>query len=160
MEKQYDKKLIGWIAGIVFLAVVTVWISITFFTNQRVKEIDVSAVDRLSAAGLVYNIDKLRQKHDYITITGYAYQPGISVDTVQTAVVIHDVMTDTYYELPTESVNKEKLTEDAGDGYNYDYAQFEAVAYKKHVPDASRVYILYRVNGSEILVETSEAIYY
>lgn len=160
MNQQYDKKKIGWIAGAIFVAAVVLWVALTFFTNQRVKKIDVSNIDRLAAAGVEYNIDSVNYKYDYISIKGYAYQPGISVDTVETVVVIYDAITDTYYELPTESVKKSKLTKKADDGYNYDYAQFEAVAFKNKIPDGSRIYILYRVNDSEILIETEEAIYF
>lgn len=160
MSKQYDKKLIGWIAGAVFTVVVILWIGITFFTNQRVKEIDVSNIDRTAAAGVDFSIDSVSHKYDYISIRGHAYQPGISVDMVETVIVVYDAVNDKYYELPTESVKRKKLTEEANDGYNYDYAQFEAVAFKNKIPDGSRVCILYRVNGSEILIETEEAIYF
>lgn len=159
MEKQYNKKIIGLAAGSVFTLFLLLWIFLTFYTNQRVKEIDVSAMERLAAAGVEYSIDSVNYKDTYVSIKGYAYQAGISVDTVKTAVVLYDAANEKYYELPTESVKKTKLSKKANDGYNYDYAQFEAVALKKKIPDDSQIFILYRVNGSEILVETSEAVH-
>lgn len=160
MNMQYDKKkTVAVIAGI-FAVAALLWLGLTFYSNQRVKVIDVSSCDRLAAAGVDYSIDSVNYKYDYISIKGHAYQPGISVDTVETVVVIYDAINDVYYELPTESVKRTKLTEKADDGYNYDYAQFEAVAFKSKIPDGSRIFILYRVNDSEILIETEESIYF
>lgn len=160
MHMQYEKKKIAAVVAVVFSLLVIVWLGLTFFINQRVKPIDVSACDRQSAAGVDWKIDSVKGEYNYMTIKGHAYQPGISVDKVETVVVIHDAVNDVYYELPTESVKKEKLTEKAGDGYNYDYAQFQAVAFLDKIPDGSRIYILYRANGSNILVETDEVIYF
>lgn len=160
MHMQYKKKRMAAILTGIFLLAVVVWLGLTFYTNQRIKPIDVSACDRLLAAGVDWKIESINYRYDYLTIKGYAYQPGISVDTVKTTVVIYDAVSDRYYELPTENVKKTKLTKEADDGYNYDYAQFEAAAFQKKIPDGSRIYILYRVNGSEILIETDEAIYF
>lgn len=160
MHMEYDKKKTAAALAVIFSLLVIVWLGLTFFTNQWVKPLDVSACDRISAAGVDWQIDSVDAKYDYLTIKGHAYQPGISVDTVETAVVIYDAVNDAYYELPTENIKKTKLTEKADDGYNYDYAQFEAVAYQNKIPDGSRIYILYKANGSNILIETDNVIYF
>ena len=41
-------------------------------------------------------------------IRGYAYEPGISIDTADTRLLAYDPAAGVYYRLPTENVKKKK----------------------------------------------------
>ena len=124
------------------------------------KIVDVSVCEIADETTMQYKIEKIEYKSNYIKISGYAYRQGISVDTADTVLLAHDPTTDIYYELPTENVKKTKLSKNADDGFNYDYAEFQSVVRSKKIPGGCRACIWYRGNGENVLIPTEEVLYY
>lgn len=160
MKKQYDKAKVSKIVLCLFAALSAVYLLFMFWVNQRVVTVDVSGCEVAEAGQMNYKIEKIACKYDYVEIKGYAYRPGVSVDTADTVLLAYDPTTGIYYKLPTENVKKTKLTENADDGFNYDYAQFKSVTLRKKIPGGCRVCIWFRGNGENILIPTEEVIFY
>lgn len=160
MKNQYNKSKVSKIVLCLFFICAAGYVFFMFWLNQRVVTVDVSACDTVAAERMKYKIEKINCKYDYVEITGYAYEPGVSVDTADTVLLAHDPVTDVYYKLPTENLKKTKLTKNANDGFNYDYAQFKSVTLQKKLPGGCRVCIWYRGNGENILIPTEEVIFY
>lgn len=160
LKQPYDKGKVGKILFAIFTVCAAAYLLLLFWTNQRVIVADVSRCEMQSADRIEWKIEKMLGKHEYMTIKGYAYQRGVSVDTTETVLIAYDEEKDIYYELPTECVKKTKLTKKADDGCNYDYAGFRSVVLLKKVPRGSKVYIRYRGNGTDVLIPTDEVINY
>lgn len=160
LKQPYDKGLLGKLFVGIFALCAVIYLLLLFGTNQRVITVDVSRCETKVAEKMTWEIESMTGKNGYMTIKGYAYQPGVSVDTTETVVLAYDAENGVYYQLPTESVKKTKLTEKADDGCNYDYAEFKSVVALKKVPRGSQVCIRYRGNGMDILIPTDQVINY
>lgn len=160
MDRQYDKAKMGKLMCVLFLLFAAAYLLLLFFVNQRIERVDVSGCDKDGADRMEYQIEKIDVVYGYVQIRGYAYEPGASIDTADTRILAYDPVGDAYYRLPTEHVKKEKITEKAGDGFNYDYAQFRAVARAGKLPGGCRVCIWYCCNGANRLIHTDEVIFY
>ena len=160
MDRQYDKVKTGKTVSGLFALCAVGYLLLLFFVNQRIVKADVSGCDTGAVAQMEFKIEYIKCKYGYVEVGGYAYEPGISVDTADTQVLAYDPTADIYYALPTENVKKEKLTEQADDGFNYDYAQFRAVARQSKLPDGCRACIRYRCNGADRLIHTEEVLFY
>lgn len=160
MKNQYDKAKLSRVVLCLFILCAVGYLGSMFFVNQIVSVVDVSACDTSAAERMEYKIEKIECKYDYVDVRGYAYEPGVSVDKADTVILAHDRTTDVYYKLPTENVKREKLTEKAEDGFNYDYAQFRSVTLRKKLPSGCRICIWYRGNGENILIPTEEVLFY
>ena len=158
MNSQYDKGKVSKIVLGIFLVCAVSYLAVLYGLNQRVKIVDVSGCEIADETTMQYKIEKIEYKRNYIKISGYAYRQGISVDTADTVLLAHDPTTDIYYELPTENVKKTKLSKNANDGFNYDYAGFTAVIRHDRVQSGSRIYIRYRCNGFDLLLKTDQSI--
>ncbi len=159
MNRSYDKAKMGKVLLLAFVLFAAVYLFLLFFVNQRVVMADVSGCDR-NTENMKYKVSKISSKYDYIEIQGYAYEPGVSLLTANTVLLAHDPTTDLYYRLPTENTKRTKLTKNADDGCNYDYAQFKSTVLQKKIPSGCRLCIWYRGNGSNKLIQTDEVIYY
>ena len=159
MNGSYDKAKTGKILLLVFALFAAVYLFLLFFANQRVVTVDVSGCDS-NTENMKYKVSKISSKYDYIEIQGYAYEPGVSLLTANTVLLAHDPTTDVYYKLPTENTKRTKLTKNADDGCNYDYAQFKSTVLTKKIPSGCRLCIWYRGNGSNKLIHTDNVIYY
>lgn len=158
-KKGYDKVRAGKLVLAVFSLCAALYLSLLYLANQRVVLYDVTDCEIAEEGRIEYEISRILRPYNYIKITGYAYEPGVSIDRTDTTLLAFDPAADVYYKLPTESVKKEKLTEKADDGFNYDYAQFTSVVLRNKIPSGCRVCILYRGNGASLLVQTDEVIY-
>ncbi len=143
-----------------FILAAAAYLFLLYFVNQRVVAVDVSGCDTASAEKMEYQIEEIKCQYNYVQINGYAYEPGVSLDKADTVLLAWDPVTDTYYRLPTEHVKKEKLSKQADDGFNYDYAQFQSVTLRTKLPSGCRVCIWYRGNGENRLISTDEVIFY
>jgi hypothetical protein len=160
LKQPYKKERVGIVLGLAFVLCVGCYLLLLFWTNQRVVPVDVSGCDTAGAERFTWEIEKMKGKSGYMTIKGYAYEPGYSEDEAHTTLLAYDEEQDVYYRLPTENVKKEKLTEKADDGFNYDYAEFTSVFYLNKVPSGSKVFIWYQGNGKNILIPTEKEITY
>ncbi len=160
MKNQYDKAKVSKIVLCLFVLCAAGYLLLLFRVNQRVAVVDVSGCKTAEAGQMEYKIEKIECKYNYAEIKGYAYMPGVSVDTADTVLLAYDPTADLYYELPTENIKKTKLTENADDGFNYDYAQFKSVTLRKKIPGGCRICIWYRGNEENILIPTEEVIFY
>ena len=160
MKDQYDKGKVSKIVLGIFLVCAVSYLTVLYGLNQRVKIVDVSDCEIADETTMQYKIEKIEYKRNYIKISGYAYRQGISVDTADTVLLAHDPTTDIYYELPTENVKKTKLSKNADDGFNYDYAEFQSVVRSKKIPGGCKACIWYRGNGENVLIPTEEVLYY
>ncbi len=158
MNRSYDKAKVGKILLFVFVLSAAVYLFLLYFANQRVDTVDVSGCDR-NTESMKYKVSKISSKYDYIEIQGYAYEPGVSLLTADTVLLAHDPATDLYYKLPTENTKRTKLTKNADDGCNYDYAQFKSTVLQKKIPRGCMLCIWYRGNGSNKLIQTDNVIY-
>lgn len=143
-----------------FAAFAVLFLLFLFWKNQRVEVMDVSACDTSSAQNMTWEIEKAVCQYNYVTINGYAYENGVSLDHAKTTVLVYDPTSDIYYKLPTENVKKTKITEKAADGYNYDYAEFQSVALLKKIPSGCQIFILYQGNEKNRLIATGQQIVY
>lgn len=159
MNRPYDKAKVGKILLPVFILAAALYLFLLFFLNQRVVTVDVSGCDT-DTDQMKYRVSKISCEYDYIEIRGYAYEPGVSLLTADTVLLAHDPTTDLYYRLPTENTKRTKLTKNADDGCNYDYAQFKSTVLQKKIPSGCRLCIWYRGNGSNKLIRTDDVIYY
>lgn len=160
MKNQYDKARMGKIVLVLFTVCALLYVALLFGTNQRVVKYDVTGCEVAEEGRMTYKIEKISCNYNYIKITGYAYEAGVSVDKADTTLLACDPVSGTCYKLPTENVKKTKLTEEADDGFNYDYAQFQSVTLRKKIPAGCRVCILYQGNGANILIPTDQVIFY
>ncbi|GFI27454.1 hypothetical protein IMSAGC012_02581 [Lachnospiraceae bacterium] len=160
MHQQYQKAKTGKILLICFTVCSVIYLALLYWINQRVDVADISGCETAGAEDMEYKIEKVSCMYDYIDIRGYAYQPGVSLLTADTELLAYDAASGLYYRLPTEQVKKPKLTKQADDGCNYDYAQFRSVTLQKKIPDGSRICIWYKGNGANTLIQTDEVIYY
>lgn len=158
MNHQYDKAKIGRILIGAYALCVLAYLLLLYWTNQRVVVVDVSGCEIVSGDEIEYGIDKLFCEYGYANISGHAYEKGVPVETADTAVLAYDPATGLYYQLPTKIAKNTKLTENEGDGCNYDYAQFYSVAFLKKIPAECEAYIWYRVNGASKLIQTGKVI--
>ena len=159
MNQPYDKAKIGKILLFVFILLSAAYLFLLFFVNQRVVIVDVSGCDR-DTENMKYKVSEISCEYDYIEIRGYAYEKGESLLIADTVLLAHDPTTDLYYKLPTENTKRTKLTKNADDGCNYDYAQFKSTVLQKKIPSGCRLCIWYRGNGSNKLIQTEDVIYY
>lgn len=153
MFKKYESgKVAGFVAA-VFSVFAMLFLLLVYFMNQRVEVIDISDCNRSSAEKVEFEIEKFDDSYDFISITGYAYIPGESIDYSDIQVLAHDMEKQVYYKLPTEVILRNEITQGMNDGYNYDYSGFKSVVYKKEIPKNCSIAILYRCNSNNILVE-------
>lgn len=157
LKQPYQKKKTAALFAGIFLLCSIGYILILFLINSRMKVTDVSGCRVPDDGTMSCAITGMDDEDGYLTICGYAYQPGISVDTARTEVLVCDD-SGTYYTLPTENVKRKSLTEAAADGFNYDYAGFTAVIRHDRVQSGSRIYIRYRCNGFDLLLKTDQSI--
>lgn len=150
---KYDPRKVAGFVSVVFSVFSVLFLLLVFFLNQRVEVIDISACDRNSAEKVIFKIEEFDDSYDFISITGYAYIPGESIDYSNIQVLAHDMKKQVYYKLPTEIVLKKEITQGMNDGYNYDYSGFKSVVYKNKIPTNCNIAILYRCNDNNILVE-------
>lgn len=155
MFKKYEGRKAAVFLAAVFSVFVVFFLGLLFFMNQRVKVIDVSDCERDDTGRITYAIEEVGDFYNFISVTGYAYEAGQSIERASIKIVARDTDTDTYYELPTENVKRTELTNTVGDGNNYDYAGFKSIAYRDKLPQNLELCILYRCNGSNILIHTS-----
>lgn len=160
MNRQYDKAKVAKVLIGAYAVLALAYLLFLFWTNQRVVAVDVSGCEIAEPGQFEYGFDRLRCEYGYADIRGYAYEKGVSVTSADTAVLAHDPATGAYYKLPTKVVQNKKLTKNADDGCDYDYAQFRAVAFLDKFPAGSTVCIWYRVNGENKLIQTDEVIYH
>ncbi len=160
MDRQYDRVKTGKAVLGGFLLCAAAYLLLLFFVNQRVSTVDLSGCDTDAAGQMAYRIEKIECSYGYVEVRGYAYEPGVSIDTADTRLLAHDPTSDVYYMLPTENVKKEKLTKEADDGFNYDYAQFRSVVRAAKLPGGCRACIWYRCNGENRLIHTEEVLFY
>lgn len=152
MLKKYEgRKVAGFIAAVCSVFIIF-FLLLLHFMNQRVKVIDVSDCER-STGEVVFQIEEVSTFYNYIFVGGYAYIPGEDIDESCIQVLMYDESKDMYYELPTETVKREDVTEDADDGYDYDYSGFRSAAYKSKLPENGRFVLLYQCNGRKILIQ-------
>lgn len=160
MKKQYDRDKAGTLVLLLSGVCAAAYLLLLFVVNQRIVVVDVSGCDTGAAEQMEYKIEKTECRYGYVEVHGYAYEPGVSVDTADTQLLAYDPTSGVYYGLPTENVKKEKLTENAGDGFNYDYAQFQSAARLGSLPGGCRICIWYRGNGANRLISTEEVLFY
>ncbi len=158
MNREYDKIKMGKRLSLLFCLCAAVYLLLLYVTNQRVAVADVSGADQTAADDMEYKIERVRLEDGYLDIRGYAYEPGESVDVADTTVLAYDAAADVYYRLPTEHVKKAKLTKNADDGYNYDYAQFQSITRASKIPGGCTICIWYRGNGKNRLIRTDRTI--
>lgn len=159
MNHPYDKEKMAKALLLLFVLAAAAYLFLLFFLNQRVVLVDVSGCDT-DVEQMKYKVSKITCKYDYVEIQGYAYEPGVSLLTAHTTLLAHDPTTDLYYRLPTENTKRTKLTKNADDGCNYDYAQFKSAVLQKKIPGGCRLCIWYQGNGSNKLIRTDKVIFY
>ena len=153
MFRKYEGRKTAALVAVVFSAFVLIFIVLLFWVNRRVEVVDVSKCARNDTGSVIYRIEEMGDYFNYIYVNGYAYEPGVSIDSTVTKVLVHDTDTGTYYELPTENVRREDITEERNDGCDYDYAGFKSVVYKSELPERYTICILYECNNEKILIE-------
>ena len=153
MFRKYEGRKMAALVAAVFSAFVLIFIALLFWVNRRVEMVDVSKCARNDTGSVTYGIEEKGDYFNYIYVNGYAYEPGVSIDSAVTKVLVRDTDTGAYYELPTENVRREDITEERNDGCNYDYAGFKSVAYKSELPERYTICILYECNNEKILIE-------
>ncbi|MEE1250845.1 MAG: hypothetical protein UHU19_16690 [Lachnospiraceae bacterium] len=153
MFRKYEGRKTAALVAAVFSAFVLIFIALLFWVNRRVEMVDVSKCARNDTGSVTYGIEEKGDYFNYIYVNGYAYEPGVSIDSAVTKVLVRDTDTGAYYELPTENVRREDITEERNDGCNYDYAGFKSVAYKSELPERYTICILYECNNEKILIE-------
>lgn len=153
MFRKYEGRKMAALVAAVFSAFVLIFIALLFWVNRRVEMVDVSKCARNDTGSVTYGIEERGDYFNYIYVNGYAYEPGVSIDSAVTKVLVRDTDTGAYYELPTENVRREDITEERNDGCNYDYAGFKSVAYKSELPERYTICILYECNNEKILIE-------
>lgn len=153
MFRKYEPRKAAGFVSVVFAALSVLFLLLVFFLNQRVEIIDISACERNNAEKVTFKIEEFDDSYDFISITGYAYIPGESIDYSNIQVLAHDTKKQIYYKLPTEVVLKNEITQGMNDGYDYDYSGFKSVVYKNKIPANCSIAILYRCNDNNILIE-------
>lgn len=154
MEKKYSKgKTVAWL-GVCMALLMVMFLVVLFWENQRMPIIDISDCDTSSTENITYKIERVVCKTYYISIKGYAYERGKSIDFADTNVLAYDSNRQVYYLLPTENRKDTDITEKLGDGYNYDYSRFHSVAMRKKFPKGCQLFIQYKNNGENILLPT------
>lgn len=157
MKINYDKKKIARAAAMVYALGVLCLLLFLFCFQSRVTVMDVSGCQTPDER-MVYKIEKLAGVQGYITIEGYAYEKGQSIQTAGVSVLAYDDEKDVYYKLPTEVEVREELSEQAGDGHDYSSAGFRAVVSHKKLRHGDKIYLWYGSNGKNILIPT-ESVY-
>lgn len=160
MNQKYDKVKIAKILIGAYAFCVMAFLLLLFWTNQRVVTVDVSECEIVTGDEIEYGFDKFMCEYGYTDIRGHAYEKGVEIKSADTAILAYDSATGLYYQLPTRVVKNTKLTKEADDGCNYDYAQFRAIAFLKNFPVDSKACIWYRVNGESKLIHTDQVIYH
>lgn len=160
MKKSYDKTKVSYVVAGIFAAVVLLFILFLYWSNQRVVKADVSSAQTQISGEIKYELNTKGKGFRYLKIDGYVYEKGISIDTALVDVLVYDKDKDEYYQLPTESVQKKKITKKENDGCNYDYCGFSSVVLRKYLPNGGKFYIRCRNNGKNLLIETEETIAY
>lgn len=160
MNRAYDRSKTGKTAAVLFGLFAAAYLLLLYIVNQRVVAVDVSGCEVCSAGQMSFKIEKIESRYGYLEVRGYAYEPGVSIDTADTRLLAYDPTADVYYRLPSENVKKEKLTKEANDGFNYDYAQFRSVVRQSKLPGGCRVCIWYCCNGNDKLIHTDEVLFY
>ena len=153
MFRKYEGRKMAALVAAVFSAFVLIFIALLFWVNRRVEMVDVSKCARNDTGSVTYGIEEKGDYFNYIYVNGYAYEPGVSIDSAVTKVLVRDTDTGAYYELPTENVRREDITEERNDGCNYDYAGFKSVAYKSELQERYTICIFYECNNEKILIE-------
>lgn len=153
--KRYDTRKMFTFLSIFFWIGIVLYTFFVFEINGRVKKIDTSNLKIPSQGQIEYCIENIRDDLDYIMITGYAYEPGISSSQILVKIdlLICDESTKQYYELPTENMLRTDITESVNDGCDYRYAGFKSVSAKKNLPDQYHIAILYERNGEKMLID-------
>lgn len=160
MDYRHDKAKIGKIIIGAYALCVLAYLFLLFWTNQKVVTVDVSGCEIVTGDEIEYGFDRFMCEYGYADIRGHAYEKGVEIKSADTEVLAYDPATGIYYRLPTRVVKNTKLTKEADDGCNYDYGQFQAIAFLKNFPVDSKACILYRVNGESKLIRTENVIYH
>ena len=113
MNRNFDKGKAAKILTGIFVFVAAAYLLLLFWVNQRVSVIDVSGCEQGAAEQMAYKIENIKCRDKYVEITGYAYEPGVSIDRADTSVLAYDPVSEVYYKLPTENIKKEKITKKA-----------------------------------------------
>lgn len=152
LEEKYDCKVAArWVGGI-FVFCVAAFFILLFWWNQRIAPVDISRCQKDNGR-ITCKVDKY-YGDNFIRLTGYAYEKGVSINFANLSVIAYNPEKDRYYELPTECVEKKKITEKENDGYNYDNCGFISVVFSKKIWNGTKFYLRYRHNGVDVLLDT------
>ncbi len=153
MFKKYESRKVAALAAAVFLVLAALFLLLSYLVNQRVKVIDVSGCE-IDTGEVVCKIEEVGTFYNYISTKGYAYIPGEDINEACIQVLMYDAKRDVYYELPTETVLREDITQEINDGCNYDYCGFQTASYKRNLKtNDGKWMLLYECNGRKLLVD-------
>ncbi len=153
--KRYEAEKVVAFLSVCFAVGIGLYMFGMYCINNDVEKIDVSDLKRFSEGKLEYGVKEIRDDLDYVSVTGYIYEPGVSSSEVlvETDLLACDDDTGQYYKLPTENILSTDITEQVNDGCDYSYAGFKSVSYKKDLPVNYHFALLYESNGEKILVD-------
>lgn len=121
LKKKFINILIL-VLGIFFLAG---WL-VLYFHETHIKSITLDKAD-FSTDSFTYSLDADGTNGEKV-ISGWIVKTGTSVDTCSINVILKENNSTRAYILPTEVVKREDVTINVGEGNNYDYSGFKALA--------------------------------
>ncbi|MCR5272115.1 MAG: hypothetical protein K6E13_03930 [Lachnospiraceae bacterium] len=138
----------------IFTAVALLICALTYLQYVTKKSVDISQYD-IGGDEYHHQIEQIyRGESGEIRITGFAFKAGEDIETVDVAVIVKDTSTEETYELRTGCFSREDISQLMDDGCDYSMSGFQAVTGKKELNGTYRIYIMFRNNDSECLLDT------
>ncbi|MCR5467809.1 MAG: hypothetical protein K6F37_02505 [Lachnospiraceae bacterium] len=143
-------------ALVCFFIFLTVILSFLIYCRYaKTKKVDISEIP-LASDEYVSSIEKISIESDgTLRITGYAFKENESIESVNVSVVVEDLSSGSTYSLTTGIVERTDITKIIDDGSDYNYSGFQAVTKKQSLSGKYHVYIIYKNNGDNVLIDTS-----
>lgn len=141
-------------------AVLLIFCGLLYFSVGRVKAYVPEGYDVLQ--DVTFIIDPIEQDGNIMTIHGFSFIRGESIETFKINALLRDIYTGEYFKLPTAMRFRPDVTlhfydQYAPSNYNYDRSGWIAVFDVRQLPVAIERYevaFMYRNDGNNILVRT------
>lgn len=153
-QKMHFKWIVGQLLCLLFLSLGICFI--LYKDISHVKKISTDSEAMFAEQGFNYSIDYLEDSGDEIIVQGWAFIEGKSTQYFDCSVVLKNLSSNDYYQIPTSYQERKDVTEVYGSqDLNYDHSGFFARVLKDKLPTGEyEVYLGYNAHTILQLYQT------
>ncbi len=125
-----------------------------YWNHSGLRPVDVSGTSAPSEE-YVFGVDECSiYEEDYVKITGWAVKQGENIEINEAYLVLQDTETGVFYQAATSVIERSDVNDMLEDEYDYLNSGLYAVVRISEMPENVHIYILYKNNGDNTLLDT------